>query len=66
MKTRAPQIAEAISHEVGTALGYSSNVQADFPIMMIGMNARFIRDAKLEEEIGNSLVIKEPLGVMAA
>jgi len=64
MKTRAPQIAEAISHEVGTALGYSSKVQADFPIMMIGMNAKFIRDAKLEEEIGNSLVIKEPLGVV--
>ena len=32
--------------------------------MMIGMNARFIREAKLEEEIGNSLVIKEPLGVV--
>ncbi len=64
MKTRAPQIAEAISHEVGTALGYATKVQAEFPIMMIGMNARFIRDAKLEEEIGNSLVIKEPLGVV--
>jgi aldehyde dehydrogenase (NAD+) len=64
MKTRAPQIAEAISHEVGTALGYATKVQAEFPIMMIGMNAKFIRDAKLEEEIGNSLVIKEPLGVV--
>ena len=64
MKTRAPQIAEAISHEVGTALGFATKVQAEFPIMMIGMNAKFIRDAKLEEEIGNSLVIKEPLGVV--
>jgi acyl-CoA reductase-like NAD-dependent aldehyde dehydrogenase len=64
MKTRAPQIAEAISHEVGTALGYATKVQAEFPILMIGMNARFIREAKLEEEIGNSLVIKEPLGVV--
>lgn len=64
MKTRAPQIAEAISHEVGTALGYSTKVQAEFPIMMIGMNAKFIREARLEEEIGNSLVIKEPLGVV--
>ena len=64
MTTRAPQIAEAISHEVGTALGFATKVQAEFPIMMIGMNAKFIRDAKLEEEIGNSLVIKEPLGVV--
>ena len=49
MKTRAPEIAAAISHEVGTALGYATKVQAEFPIMMIGMNAKFIRDAKLEE-----------------
>ena len=56
MKTRVPQIAEAIAHEVGTALGYATKVQAEFPIMMIGMNAKFIREATLEEELGNSLV----------
>lgn len=64
MKTRVPQIAEAIAHEVGTAIGFATKVQAEFPIMMIGMNAKFIREAKLEEEIGNSLVIKEPIGVV--
>ena len=32
--------------------------------MMIGMNAKFIREAKLEEELGNSLIIKEPIGVV--
>ncbi|HET9703270.1 MAG TPA: aldehyde dehydrogenase family protein [Vicinamibacterales bacterium] len=64
MKTRAPQIAEAISHEVGTALGYSTKVQAEFPIMMIAMNAKFLRGAKLEEELGNSLICKEPIGVV--
>jgi acyl-CoA reductase-like NAD-dependent aldehyde dehydrogenase len=64
MKTRAPQLAEAISHEVGTALGYATKVQVEFPIMMLSMNARFIRGAKLEEELGNSLIIKEPIGVI--
>jgi aldehyde dehydrogenase (NAD+) len=64
MKTRAPQIAEAISHEVGTALGYATKVQVEFPIMMIGMNAKFIREAKLQEVLGNSLIIKEPVGVV--
>ena len=64
MKTRVPQIAEAIAHEVGTALGFATKVQAEFPIMMIGMNAKFMREAKLEEELGNSLVIKEPIGVV--
>ena len=64
MKTRVPQIAEAIAHEVGTALGYATKVQAEFPISMIGMNAKFLREARLEEELGNSLVVKEPIGVV--
>ena len=64
MKTRAPKVAEAIAHEVGTALGYATKVQVEFPIMMIGMNAKFIREAKLQEELGNSLIYKEPIGVV--
>lgn len=64
MKQRVPQIAEAISHEVGTALGYATKVQVEFPIMMIGMNAKFIREAKLKEELGNSIIFKEPVGVV--
>lgn len=64
MKTRTPQIAEAISHEVGTALGYATKVQVEFPIMMVGMNAKFIREMKLEEALGNSIVVKEPIGVV--
>jgi aldehyde dehydrogenase (NAD+) len=64
MKARVPQLADAIAHEVGTSLGYATKVQVEFPIMMIGMNARFIREAKLEEELGNSLIIKEPIGIV--
>jgi aldehyde dehydrogenase (NAD+) len=66
MKTRVPAIAEAIAHEVGTALGYATKVQAEFPVSMIGANATFIRQARLEEELGNSLVVKEPVGVVGA
>jgi acyl-CoA reductase-like NAD-dependent aldehyde dehydrogenase len=64
LKPRVPQVAELISHEVGTALTYSTKVQVEFPIMMIGMNARFISSAELEEELGTSLVVKEPVGVV--
>src|SRR5262245_44488542 len=51
MKTRAPKIAEAIAHEVGTALLFATKVQAEFPISMIAANAKFIREATLEEEL---------------
>ncbi len=64
MKARVPRLAEAISHEVGTSLGYSTKVQVEFPIMMIGMNAKFVREMRFEEELGNSLVVKEPVGVV--
>ncbi len=64
MKARAPQVAEAIAHEVGTAIGFATRVQAEFPISMIALNGKFVRDHKFEEEIGNSLVVKEPIGVV--
>jgi acyl-CoA reductase-like NAD-dependent aldehyde dehydrogenase len=64
MKTRVPQVAEAITHEVGTAIGFAQKVQAEFPITNIALNAKFIRDYTLEEELGNSIIIKEPIGVV--
>jgi acyl-CoA reductase-like NAD-dependent aldehyde dehydrogenase len=66
VKARVPQIADAIVHEVGTALGFATKVQAEFPAMMIGLNATFIREATLEEELGNSLIVREPIGVVGA
>jgi len=64
MKTRVPQAAEAIAHEVGTALGFATKVQAEFPASMIGLNAKFLREHSQEEEIGHSLIVKEPVGVV--
>ncbi len=64
MKTRVGDIAQGIAHEVGTALGYATKVQAEFPVSMLAANAGFIRKARLEEELGNSLVVKEPVGVV--
>ncbi|MEZ5293058.1 MAG: aldehyde dehydrogenase family protein [Vicinamibacterales bacterium] len=64
MKSRVPDIASAIAHEVGTALGYATKVQAEFPVGMLAANAGYVREAKLEEELGNSLVVKEPVGVV--
>lgn len=64
MKARVPQIAEAIAHEVGTAIGYATKVQVEFPVSMIAMNAKFLREHTLEEELGNSLIVKEPIGVV--
>ena len=64
LKPRVIEMATAITHEVGTAFGYGKKVQVEFPISMLGANAGFIREAQLEEVIGHSLVVKEPVGVV--
>jgi aldehyde dehydrogenase (NAD+) len=64
MKARVPQVAEAITHEVGTAIGFATKVQVEFPISAIALNAKFIRDYRFEEELGNSLIVKDPVGVV--
>jgi acyl-CoA reductase-like NAD-dependent aldehyde dehydrogenase len=64
MKARVPQIAEAITHEVGTAIGFAQKVQAEFPVTNIALNAQFLRELSFEEQLGNSLIVKEPLGVV--
>ncbi|MGE0042903.1 MAG: aldehyde dehydrogenase family protein [Vicinamibacterales bacterium] len=64
MTTRIPQVAEAIAHEVGTTLKFATAVQAQFPISHIGLNGKWIRDVRFEEELGNSLVLKEAIGVV--
>jgi acyl-CoA reductase-like NAD-dependent aldehyde dehydrogenase len=64
MKARVPQIAEAITHEVGTAIGFTTKVQVEFPISAIALNARFVREYRFEEELGNSLIVRDPIGVV--
>jgi acyl-CoA reductase-like NAD-dependent aldehyde dehydrogenase len=64
LKARVPQISEAIAHEVGTAIGFATKVQVEFPISAIALNAKFAREYRFEEELGNSLIVKEPIGVV--
>lgn len=64
LKPRVSEMATAIVHEVGTAYGIATRVQVDFPIAMLAANATFAREATLERELGHSLVVKEPVGVV--
>ena len=65
LAARADLIAETISAEVGMPLKLSRIIQAGSPIATFKGYARMIRGYKLEEEIGNSLVVREPAGVVA-
>ncbi len=66
LKARANDIARTISGEVGMPLKLSTMIQAGSPIGTFGLYARMLADFAFEEKVGNSLVVREPIGVVAA
>jgi len=66
LKARAEEIARAITSEVGMPLKLSQRIQAGLPPQVLESCAALIREYPFEERIGNSLVVKEPVGVIGA
>ena len=66
LKERTEQIATTISQEVGSPITMATNIQAGLPVMVTNTYAQLITDVKLEQEIGNSLIVREPFGVVGA
>ncbi len=61
---RQNEIAGIIASEVGMPLPLAAMVQAGMPAMVMGSYAKLLADISFEEQIGNSLVVKEPIGVV--
>ncbi len=66
LKERGEQIANIISQEVGSPISMSTSIQAGLPVLVTSTYAKLITELKLEQEIGNSLVVREPYGVVGA
>src|SRR6185437_11364571 len=66
LKDRAEAIAKIIAQEVGSPLSMATSIQAGLPVVVTSSYAQLIANFKLEQEIGNSLVIREPFGVVGA
>jgi acyl-CoA reductase-like NAD-dependent aldehyde dehydrogenase len=63
---RAGEIAETITAEMGSTAKFSQQVQAGLPVAVMGSYAQLLNDYDFEETIGNSLVVREPVGVVGA
>ncbi|MFF7645264.1 aldehyde dehydrogenase family protein [Streptomyces canus] len=63
---RADEIAELITAEMGAPRQIATRIQAGLPIAVSESYARLLETYEFEERIGNALVVKEPLGVVAA
>jgi len=66
LKARSDDIARTIAGEVGMPLKLSAMIQAGSPIGTFGMYSRMLGDFAFEEKVGHSLVVREPIGVVAA
>src|SRR5712692_3297989 len=66
LKARSGEIAETISREMGMPLKLSQRIQAGSPIAVFGYYAKMLAEFPFEERVGNSLVVREPIGVVAA
>jgi aldehyde dehydrogenase (NAD+) len=66
LKERGERIANIIAQEVGSPMSMATSVQAGLPVVVTGSYAKLIAEVKLEQEIGNSLVVREPFGVVGA
>lgn len=64
MAPRLDEIAETVAGEVGMPVGMSKAIQAGLPYNEFGINAQVIQAFSFEEQIGNSLVVREPIGVV--
>src|SRR5437763_14237555 len=66
LKARADELARTIAQEVGMPLKLSGRIQAGLPIVHFANYAKLLREVKGEDRVGNSLVVREPVGVVAA
>ena len=65
LKARAEELARTITGEVGMPLKMSARIQVGLPISHFAVYASMAGEFQFEEQVGNSLVLREPVGVVA-
>ena len=66
LKARTDELAKTIAQEVGMPLKLAGRIQAGLPIANFANFAKLLKEFIFEERVGNSLVTREPVGVVAA
>ena len=63
---RSAEIGELIAHEVGMPVKLAVGIQAGLPAAAFSSVAQHALEFTWEEEVGNSKVVREPIGVVGA
>jgi acyl-CoA reductase-like NAD-dependent aldehyde dehydrogenase len=65
LKARQSEIADLIADEVGMPLPLATAVQAGLPIAVANSYVQLLNNFSFEEQVNNSLIVREPVGVVA-
>src|SRR5882757_11000754 len=66
LEARADELAELLAEEVGMPRKMARRVQVAGPLMILGSYAKLAAEYEFSKEVGNSLVVREPAGVVGA
>jgi acyl-CoA reductase-like NAD-dependent aldehyde dehydrogenase len=66
LAARGNEIAALISREVGMPIELSTMIQAGLPTMSFASMPEVVEETAWEERVGNSLLVREPVGVVGA
>jgi acyl-CoA reductase-like NAD-dependent aldehyde dehydrogenase len=66
LTARTTEIATLISQEVGMPFTLSNLIQVGLPVMSFDAAARLATEFPFETELGSSLIVREPVGVVGA
>ena len=66
LEKRKEQIARTISQEVGMPISMSTPIQAGTPVVVLRSFADLAESWPFEKNIGHSLILREPVGVVGA
>ena len=66
LKARADELGAIMAQEVGMPIKLAGRIQAGLPIATFGIYAKMAAEFKFEEQVGNSLVLRDAVGVVGA
>ena len=66
LEARSGELAQVLSMEMGMPITFAGMIQAGLPVSNLKAHVDLIDEVVWEEECGNSLVVREPAGVVAA
>jgi len=64
LQARMAELATLVTREVGTPVNLSSLAHVGLPTITLASTAEIVRNHPLEETVGSSLVVSEPVGVV--